>query len=219
LLQKRVFRDGNVVLWGPGSGISDGATLSTNSATRLTGFQFGPMLPANVQRRVLVTNVAHPVTAGLKADTVIGGPLAYGPALYPSDGTALGVAWTQQGRNYTGLAVKTLGAGAGAGKGPGDWASVFTTAVPVPADLWRNLARYAGEHVYGESNDVLLADSTIVALHSTQPGPKRIALPVPSRVFDVITGERVARSAKSIEFTMPEPGTRVFRLEPVGARE
>jgi hypothetical protein len=214
LLQKRVFRDGNVVLWGPGSGISDGTVISSNSATRLTGFQFAAMLPANVQRRVLLTNFSHPITAGLKADTVIGGPLAYGPALYPGDGTVLGAAWTQQGRTYAGLAVKTFGAGAGKGKGAGDWASVFATAIPIPADLWRNLARYAGEHVYCESGDVLMADRTIVALHSVQPGPKRIALPEPCRVWDVITGKQVARRVSAITFTLAEPGTRIFRMEP-----
>ena len=32
LLREKVFRDGNVVLFGPGSGISDGKTISTNSA-------------------------------------------------------------------------------------------------------------------------------------------------------------------------------------------
>jgi len=163
--------------------LSDGSVLSTNSATKLTGFQFEPLLPANTQRRTLITDFAHPLTAGLKADTVIGGPLAYGPALYPKDGKVLGTAWTKQGRNYAGLSVKSFGRGArgaSTGKEPlggGDWVSVFTTAVPIPADLWRNLARYAGAHVYAESNDILMADGSIVALHSIQSGPKRLALP------------------------------------------
>jgi len=219
VLREKVFRDGNVVLWGPGSGISDGSVLSTNSATKLTGFQFEPLLPANTQRRTLITDFAHPITAGLKADTIIGGPLAYGPALYPKDGTVLGAAWTKQGRNYAGLSVKSFGKGArsaSAGKEPlgsGDWAAVFTTAVPIPADLWRNLARYAGAHVYAEGNDILMADSSIVALHSIQSGPKRLALPGKYRVWDVMTGELVGKRLDSILFTMQAPETRIFRLE------
>ncbi|OPZ31288.1 MAG: hypothetical protein BWZ02_00312 [Lentisphaerae bacterium ADurb.BinA184] len=222
LLREKVMRDGNVVVWGPGSGISDGTGLSVESAARLTGFAFEPLLAANLPRRTLVSDFAHPITKGLKADTILGGPLAYGPALYPKDGTALGVAWTKQGRNYTGLAVKEFGRGArgthsGQGEpGPGDWTSVFTTAIPLPADLWRNLARYAGAHVYCESNDVLMADGTIVALHSLQPGRKTILLPEERRVFDVVTGRRIARRATSIAFTLDAPGTRVFRLEPTG---
>lgn len=221
VLKEKVFRNGNVVLWGPGSGISDGTVLSTNSATKLTGFQFEPLISANTQRRTLITDFAHPITAGLKADTVIGGPLAYGPALYPKDGTILGEAWTKQGRHYAGLSVKAFGKGARgayAGKEPlsvGDWASVFTTAVPIPADLWRNLARYAGAHVYTENNDILMADSSIVALHSIQSGPKRLALLGKHRVWDVVTGELVGKRLDTISFTMQAPETRIFRLEEI----
>ena len=196
-------------------GISDGSHLSTDSATALTGFQFEPPVNANIQRRTLIRNSAHPITARMQADTVIGGPLAYGPALYPKDGTVLGAAWTNQGKNYAGLAVKEFGKGAGAGKGPGDWASVFTTAIPLPADLWRNLARYAGEHVYSESGDVLMADSSVVALHSVMPGAKRILLPGAYRVYDVITGQLVSQRTNAITFTMQAPETRIFRLEAV----
>ena len=218
LLKEKVFRDGNVVVWGPGSGISDGSKLSTASATRLTGFQFETLLNANIQRRTLISNFTHPITAGLPGDTILGGPLAFGPALYPKDGTVLGAAWTQVGLNYAGLAVKEFGNGAAGNAakkplGAGDWASVFSTTVPIPAHLWRNLARYAGEHVYSDTGDVLMADRTIVALHSVHPGAKRINLPGTYKVWDVITGKLVSPKATAITFTMPEPATRVFRLE------
>ena len=218
LLKQKVFRDGNVVLWGPGSGISDGKTIAAAHAAGLTGFDFEPLMPSNHQRRVLVTNFSHPVTAGLSADTVIGGPLAYGPGLYPKDGIVLGAAWTKQGRNYAGLAVKEFGKGARDSRseqevfGSGDWASVFTAAVPVPASLWRNLARYAGAHIYCESNDILMADKTVVALHSARPGPKTIRLPGRCRVTDVVTGKLVGRRADTIRFTLERADTRVFRL-------
>jgi hypothetical protein len=216
LLRKVVFRDGNVVLWGPGSGISDGRTIGPDGALRLTGFQF-EFLPVNYQRRVLITDFDHPITRGLEADTVIGGPLAYGPILFPKDGRPLGMAWTKQGRNYCGLAVKAFGrAGqAGAPLGPGDWHSVFTTAVPIPADMWRGLARLAGAHVWCESNDVLLADSSVVALHSMRTGEKRIALPGRLRVEDLIAGTPAASGPVSeIRFRLDAPGTRVYHLMP-----
>ena len=212
LLKDKVFRDGNVVVWGPGSGISDGSSLSTESATKLTGFQFEPLFKANIQRRTLLSNFTHPITAGLKADTILGGPLAYGPALYPKDGITLGAAWTNLGRNYSGLSVKEFGKGAGNSKGDGDWASVFTTTVPMPADLWHNIAHYAGEHVYCDSGDVLLADSSLVALHSIQSGKKTIHLPAPCTVYDVITGKLLAQKTKELTFIMQAPETRIFRL-------
>jgi hypothetical protein len=221
LLQAKVLRDGNVVVWGPGSGISDGQDISTASAAKLTGFAFEPLVPSNLPRRTLVTHFAHPLTKGLPADTIIGSPLAYGPGLYPKDGVVLGAAWTKQGRNYAGLAVKSIGRGArgamapGVVPGPGDWASVFTTSLPLPASLWRNAARFAGAHVYTESNDLLLADSTIVALHSIQSGPKTLTLPGAYRVWDVVSGRELGKRLRAITFTLTAPETRVFRLEQV----
>ncbi len=199
LLETKVFKEGNVVVWGPGSGIADGA----EGAGRLTGFKF-ETIRANYPRRVQISNFAHPLTRGLAADTLLGSPLAYGPMLFPTNGVELGKAWTKQGRNLPGLAVMEM-------KG---WTSLFTTAVPLPADLWRNIARVAGAHVYADSNDILLADSSVVALHSLQPGEKLIRLQEPSEVVDLITGKRLAKRASEIRFTLAAPGTRVFRIMP-----
>ena len=221
LLQDKVFRDGNVVVWGPGSGISDGTTIGPDSAAKLTGFQFD-LLNANYPRRTLVSDFNHPITSGLEADTVLGGPLAFGPALYPKDGRELGYAWTKLGHTWEGLAVKSFGNGARGEWAPDslssghDWASVFNTTATLPADLWRNIARFAGAHVYCQSNDVLMADKYMVALHSIQSGAKNIALPERSSVWDVVSGKLIGRHLMSISFTLTAPDTRVFRLVPDG---
>ncbi len=219
LLRKTVLRNGNVVVWGPGSGISDGNTIGSQSAQRLTGFRFR-YIPVNFSRRTMISNFEHPITRTLAADCVIGGPLSYGPLLFPLDGTPLGLAWTKNGEIIPGLAVKTFGRGARGDApdpgalGAGDYASVFTSALPLPADIWRNLARYAGAHIYCNSNDVLLADSTLVALHSMQSGEKRILLPGKFNVFDVITDKAVATNTDAITFNLQAPETRIFRLAP-----
>ena len=223
VLEQKVFRDGNVVVWGPGSGMSDGTRIGRQSASKLTGFQFD-YLSANYQRRTLITDFTHPITQGLSADTIIGGPLPYGPMLFPRDGQSLGMAWTKQGRDYAGLSLKSFGKGAAGvyrGEDPlgaGDYASVFTTAIPLPAGLWRGLARFAGAHIYCETNDVLLADSSVVALHSIKSGEKRIALPGQFAVEDLITGEPVAARADEIVFDLEAPATRVFLLRPAEER-
>jgi len=217
LLKRNVFRDGNVVVWGPGSGISDGEKIGTESAAKLTGFEF-TLLPANAQRRILISNFEHPVTIGLDEATIIGGPLAYGPVLIPTDGTELGLAWAKGGMNHIGLSLKKFGMGAAGdnkGKeilGKGDYAAVFTTAVPLPSNLWRNLARYAGAHVYCESNDILLADNNIVALHSLKSGRKHIALPGKFHVLDLITDKVYSHGTREIVFDLEAPETRVFQL-------
>lgn len=199
-LREKVLGDGRLVVWGPGSGIADGEA----GAADLTGFTFDPAttIPANYRRRVQITNFEHPITRTLDPATIFGSSLAYGPILFPSDGITLGRALTKQGQNLPGLAIEEMDG----------WTSVFTTALPLPADLWRNLARAAGAHVYSETNDILLADANVVALHSMKPGRKTISLPHSARVIDLISGRRVARRAREITFTLDAPGTRVFRI-------
>lgn len=159
------------------------------------------------------------MTRGLDASLVIGGPLAYGPVIMPTDGAELGLAWAKGGNHHRGLAIKEFGRGAAgrtegpAERGPGDYAAVFTTAVQLPADLWRSIARYAGAHVYTESNDVIMASRGIVALHALKSGPRRITLPEPRRVTDLISGERLPAATTEIAFDLRGPETRVWRLE------
>lgn len=218
VLKEKVFRDGVVVIWGPGSGISDGETIGVDSAEKLTGFSFN-MINVNSPRRFLVTNAGHPITAGLPEDTIVGSPLSYGPILLPTDGEILADSWTKGGHRYIGMSVKEYGRGAAkspkeiASRGAGDYAAVFVTAVPLPANLWRNIARYAGAHVYSETNDVLLADNGVVALHSAYSGVKTISLPGSYRVLDVIDGSVVSKKTDRITFKLDAPQTRIFRIE------
>jgi len=179
------------------------------------------MIPANAQRRILISNFTHPVTENLDEALVIGGPLPYGPVIMPTDGTELGSAWAKGGNNHIGLSIKEFGRGAAGKSGnresldDGDYAAIFTTAVQLPADLWRNIARYAGAHIYTGSNDVFLASKCIVALHSIKSGKKSISLPGKYRVTDLIDGKQFAEAAGEIVFELQAPETRVFLLDPI----
>jgi hypothetical protein len=221
LLRQRVLRDGIVVVWGPGSGIIGGERIGPEAASRLTGFRFD-LYPHNYPRRVLLSNFAHPITRGLAADTVYGSSLPFGPVLLPvdGDGAELGAAWISRGDPYqVGLAIKEVGHGAAGNdapgaRGAGDYASVFTAAVHLPADLWRGLARYAGAHVYLEENDVLMASARVVGVHSLKSGPRSLRLPGPARVHDLIADRLIAAATERIEFDLEAPATALFGLTP-----
>ena len=213
ILEEKVLRNGNVVVWGPGTGISDGATISAAQATAVTGFEFD-LLPVNDHRRTLLADVSHPLTKGLSPATVLGGPLAYGPVLLPRDGHMLGRAWTKLGRDLAGLAVKEQ-QGADGSK----WTSVFTSTPGLPAGFWRNAARLAGAHVWCETDDIVLADSSLVAIHSAAGGPRKLLLPRACDVEDVVTGQPFARQVREINVELKSPETRVFRMLPPAAPE
>jgi len=213
LLREKVFGGGRAVLWGPGSGISDGRTIGTQHAERLTGFAFD-LLDCNAPRRALPCDFEHPITADLDEGQVLGGPLAYGPVLLPRDGRRLAHAWTKQNRDAAGLSVKPFGRGAGpaAERGPGDWDSVFSTFVPIPAHLWRGLGRHAGAHVYSDTNDVLLADRSLVAVHGLRSGPRTLRWPDRCDVVDLFTGDVLASDAEAFEWHLEASATRLFHL-------
>jgi hypothetical protein len=147
---------------------------------------------------------SHPITRDLRADLNYGSPLSYGPCLYPKDGQRLGLAWAKQGRMYGGLNVKQMDG----------WTSVFTAAVPLPAGLWRGLARHGGAHVWCDENDIILADSCVVGIHSVKAGARTIRLPFPSRVIDLINGETLWQQTDRIDLQIDPPQTRLFRYEP-----
>jgi hypothetical protein len=94
----------------------------------------------------------------------------------------------------------------------GDYAVVFTAAVPLPTKLLRNLARFSGTHVYDEEDDVVFADSAMVAVHAVKPGLRRIRLPRQCDVEDVVSGETSGRCLTEITFEVNAPVTRWFGL-------
>jgi hypothetical protein len=237
LLRERLFRDGNVIVFGPGSGITDGEVTSPDSASALLGMDM-ELYDLEYPRFVTLDNWTHPLTRSCGACETYGDTHRYGPVLLPwdqdieceagiqprrsaaaGDGsfTRLGTIPLTNGKRRPGLVIKEFGKGAAGngapgGRGPGDYAIVFTAAVPLPASLLRELARYSGTHVYDEEDDVVYADSTMVAVHAARPGPRRIALPAPTPVWDAVSGEALGEDLTALTFEVEAPVTRWFRF-------
>jgi len=186
ILKSRVCRDGRVVLWGPATGITDGKQLGAEWATKVTGMPM-KFLNESFSRRVVLTRCDHPITARLHGAVSYGDNTAYGPILLPERDPSFseqGIALTVRGVHHAGLAIKDMD----------DWTSVFTAAVPVPAELLREMARHAGAHVYAEENDVVMASRNFLSVHSVRPGRRTIKLPATSPVWDA-TGPTAAAPA------------------------
>jgi len=240
LIRRKLCRNGNVIVFGPGSGITDGTTVSPEFASKLMGFQF-ELYDYEYPRFVTVDNFYHPITAAMGAHEMYGDSLRYGPVLVPripgeceaTQGirprrceqtsansvppVRLGTIALDNGKRLPGLVVKEFGKGASGNgtpgpRGEGDYAVVFTTAVPLPAGLLRSLARHSGTHVYDDVDDVVFADSASVAVHAVKPGPRLIALPREHRVEDMLTGEVVGDCVSRITFDVEKPVTRWWIL-------
>lgn len=219
LLREKVFRAGNVAIFGPASGLTDGATISATSAMALTG------IPLELQRkemfrRVTVNRFDHPLTRRLATCVDYGDSLVYGPLLIPQahpEVTVLGSMRWPGAMEGAGLVVREFGRGAAGNgtpgaRGAGDYAAIFSAAVPLPAALLRECARFSGTHVYGEADDLIFADACTLTVHAVYPGPRTIALPHPSTVWNLISREKVGEQLTELQLNIRPPQTDLFYL-------
>lgn len=143
----------------------------------------------------------HPLTAGL-AGPVAGTREPLDPVFFADDpeATVLGELMPV-GR--PGLAVREFDT----------WRSVYFAAPTMSSELFRRLTRYAGGHVYSESDDVFDANSRYVMLHASAPGLKSLHLPGLYNVRNVVTGDLVARAASTLTLHAERMGqTYLFEL-------
>ncbi len=220
MLKRTVLRDGNVVILGPSTGITDGHKLGPEGITALLGMPF-ELIRKQAPRRVLVHG-RHPLTARLSASMTYGDSYPYGPILVPTRAAvnaggfeALGSAAVFWGINKPGLILKEFGAGAAGngkpgGRGAGDYALVWSIAMPLPADLLRECARWSGSSVWCEEDDVVLASDTVAALHTVKPGRRTLRFPSPRPVWDLLSGKKLGDALSSVEMTLDAPETRLF---------
>ena len=225
LLRRKVLRDGNVAVFGPSTGITDGKTLGVEGASGLLGVPM-ELFPRTTVRHVIVQDDGHPLSAPLPASLVYGDSMPYGPTMVPGDRAVENAGAVPLGHanlcwfiHRTGLFLKEFGrGGAGNGKpggrGAGDYAVVWSAALPLPGNLLRECARYAGGNIWCEEDDVVYACDSFVALHSVKRGVREINLPRPCRVTDAVSGRRIGkRKTMTIRVGVRPPETRAFVLE------
>jgi hypothetical protein len=220
LLRRSVLRDGRLALFGPATGITDGQALGAGGISRLLGIDF-ELVPKQAPRRVLVHGT-HAITRRLAAATTFGDSYPYGPLLVPTRAAVnaggfatLGSATTFWNVNKPGLILKEFGRGAAGNgtpgtRGAGDCAIVWSIAMPLPAALLRECARYAGSHIWCEDDAVVLASDTVAALHSVKTGTHTLRLPGPRTVWDLLSGDKLGSGLTSLDLELTAPETRLF---------
>lgn len=206
LLRRQVFTDGRLSIFGPATGLSDGATLSADWATRLLGVEMELIPDKRCVHRVLVQG-PHPIAQALPASLTYGEGLAYGPLLIPAKNavqaagaSCLGWATGFWSFNRPGLFLNDLGTHKVA----------WTWSLPLPDSLLRELARAGGCHVWCEENDVIQASDTVASIHTVKAGPRTLAFPTPRPVWDLVSGEKLGDNLTELQMEMTVPETRIF---------
>jgi hypothetical protein len=200
-LRQAIQRDKRTALWiyAPGLIKDD---LALENMRDLAGFQFGmgeqPWGPL-----VHITDFEHPITKGLSTDLFWGTNSKLAPLFYVDDQEArvLGQVVYSQGNCRPGFAIKTFP----------EWTSVYSAAPNLPSSVLREIARFAGVHIYSETGDVLHASPQLLGVHTISGGSRTFKLPRPAEViYDLFEEKIIADNAAVFEVTLPRASTSLF---------
>ena len=90
--------------------------------------------------------------------------------------------------------------------------SIFYVSKCIKSDVVREIARYAGCHIYCESDDVLYANPNYITLHSSQTGSKTLHFPTPVTLYEVYEKKVYAKGVTKITFNTYLGETKTFRI-------
>ena len=92
------------------------------------------------------------------------------------------------------------------------YTSVYCGSKYISADILREIARYAGCHIYEESGDVIYANRQYLTHHATSTADKTLRLPHKMLVSDAYTGESFGVT-DTVKFHAVKGETRMLRLD------
>ena len=94
-----------------------------------------------------------------------------------------------------------------------DFTSVLHGAKFLKNKTLREIARYAGCHIYNEEDDTLYANRNYLTIHSSKSEKKHLTFPEPVTLVEVYEGKTYAEEAVEVEFDMYLGETKMFRIK------
>ncbi|HUS80725.1 MAG TPA: discoidin domain-containing protein, partial [Armatimonadota bacterium] len=206
-----------VWLWAPGIA-QVGEHLSPERVSEITGIPGIAALDAKATQVCRLTGADHPVLAGTQAGeelSVLPFPpgatwekfgnevwpiMHVSPAASAGDVAVLGN-WVISGQERTDLAALCA-------RDLGQWRSVYAAVPYLTPRLMRNIARWAGVHVYRDADDIMFADGHFVSIHTgADPATGELHLPRPSPVYDDFERQVVSEATDTIALDVPPNST------------
>ena len=195
-------RDGKLLVFLHNSGYIRGQTRSVENVSDLTGVQMAESGPVELTMRFspgdggeLFQKVNKEIysTAG-KAEN----------AAVPVDEKAMLCGAFLRTGQWKPMAFKSMDG----------WDCFYSAVTLLPLELWRELARHAGVHLYTEDPDAMLyIGSDLLGIHSGAGGDKQLSFPSKHTFVDAITDDVVAEETNSPVIPMKPGETRIFRLK------
>ena len=233
LIEERLKRDGNVLVWIYGAGLIDPSaerTLCLENAQALTGFRLGcdmrearsimtargcdllpSLTPGEKLGDYLRLRVARrTVTSTDQKDIFVDQfgqalpePNLVYPMIWVDDPDAIPLATFDDG-GKVGFAMKRFG----------DWTSVYVGSPCMQAHVLRDLAKLAGAHIYVDADDIIFANESYVGIHTAEAGMHTFRLPGLSDVKEVFLDREMGRGITSFTEDIGQHETRLYRVLP-----
>ena len=222
-IHARLRREGAVALWLYASGFADPTAevkMSENNISALTGIRirmendrFDPVLRFSGEH--------HAATEGLDRRKLFGRFERYnyfgiGPYHYSHFESYLYPLFHSVDKNAADLAYfANSGFAAVSVKECEGFTSIFYGAKLIDRSVLRAVARFAGAHIYSDSEDVLFVGKNYITLHAASGGKKTLCLPKRSRVTEVYENRVYAENEKEFSFECYFGETKTFRVQPL----
>ncbi len=215
-IAKRLHKDGKVALWmyAPGFINTDREKkLSAENISEITGIRIAmdpennnphfrldtdDEIVAGVDRDLILGTISRPIIHSVWPLEVDAPSFLY-PTFYPDDPEA-----TILGRfldcDHPALAAKRFK----------DWTSVYCPTKVIRSEVIKAVARYAGCHIYSETDDVLYANNHFVTLHASSTGIKRIRFPRKCNPVEVYENKQYGENVDFVDVEMRLGDTVMF---------
>jgi hypothetical protein len=193
-----------VLMFSYAPGYFNGNSTSLSNMQTVTGMTMG------VGAETLITPTVYVKSGHLLGNNLIAkGVTSFGPTsgsickqIYVNDGTA-----TILGGNSSGGTTKYM-----AIKDNTTWQSIYTITPYMHQKALKEIARYAGVHIYSEADDTFYVNKSYVTLHAETAGDRTIKFPNNVDIYDAIAETLLVSDVNSYTTNFGLAGdTKIFR--------
>lgn len=90
------------------------------------------------------------------------------------------------------------------------YTSIYCASKYLSADVIREIARFAGCHIFCESDDVLYVNSNYITFHAASSGEKTITLPAREDLYEVYEDVYYCKDSDTVTFSIQKGETKMF---------
>jgi hypothetical protein len=203
LVDKKLKNNGRVLMWCYAPGYFNGAKRSVDMMKELTGLNIqlakgdGFIAP-----RIKLQSAGKEILAlQSQGERVIGPGNKQCDLMYIEPDQACQVLGVDPVSGKPVLAAKKMDG----------WISLYSVTASLPAEIYRQLAKSAGVHIYNDRDDTLYANSGYLTIHANGKGVRTIKFPWPTRIFNAVTEESMAANTDTLTYDFEDGETLMLR--------